>query len=66
MIWPDGNLHWLTSRARYLFDIDNQPSDLIGAAIDITELKQAEEHFIQRMQKWVEIGIASVRSCPTM
>lgn len=40
VIWPDGSLHWLTSRARYLFDIDNQPSDLIGAAIDITELKQ--------------------------
>ena len=43
VIWPDGSLHWLTSRARYLFDIDNQPSDLIGAAIDITELKQVEE-----------------------
>jgi PAS domain S-box-containing protein len=43
VIWPDGSLHWLTSRARYLFDIDNQPSDLIGAVIDITELKQVEE-----------------------
>ena len=43
VIWPDGSLHWLTSRARYLFDIDNQPGDLIGATIDITELKQAEE-----------------------
>jgi PAS domain S-box-containing protein len=42
VIWPDGSLNWLTSRARYLFDIDNQPSDLIGAAITITELKQAE------------------------
>jgi PAS domain S-box-containing protein len=43
VIWPDGSLHWLTSRARYIFAIDNQPGDLIGAVIDITELKQAEE-----------------------
>jgi PAS domain S-box-containing protein len=42
-IWPDGSLHWLMSRARYLYDSDNQPSDLIGATINITELKQAEE-----------------------
>jgi PAS domain S-box-containing protein len=43
VIWPDGSLHWLMSRARCLYDIHNQPSDLIGATINITELKQAEE-----------------------
>ncbi|HEX4715455.1 MAG TPA: PAS domain-containing protein, partial [Ktedonobacteraceae bacterium] len=43
VIWPDGSLHWLMSRARYLYDIHNQPNYLIGATINITELKQAEE-----------------------
>jgi PAS domain S-box-containing protein len=43
VIWPDGSLHWLMNRARYLSEIHNQPSALIGASIDITDLKQAEE-----------------------
>ncbi len=46
VIWPDESVHWLASRARYIFDIDNQPSDLIGATIDITELKHAEERIV--------------------
>ncbi|GHO71475.1 hypothetical protein KSC_103670 [Ktedonobacter sp. SOSP1-52] len=42
VIWPDGSLHWLTIRAQCLADVNNQPSDIIGAVIDITALKQAD------------------------
>ncbi|WP_040441641.1 PAS domain S-box protein [Ktedonobacter racemifer] len=43
MIWPDGSMHWLAARGRGRFDIQGQPTHMIGTVRDITDQKQAEE-----------------------
>jgi hypothetical protein len=42
-IWPDGSTHWLTIRAQGISDMQGRPSHIVGAVVDITNLKQAEE-----------------------
>jgi PAS domain S-box-containing protein len=43
VIWPDGSLHWVSSRGRYLFDENGQAIRLVGVVFEITARKQAEE-----------------------
>lgn len=42
IVLPDGAVRWLLSRGEVLFDAAGQPALVRGAAIDITERKQAE------------------------
>jgi PAS domain S-box-containing protein len=42
-IWPDGSTHWVLARGRYIDDLYGKSLHLLGATLDITELKQAEE-----------------------
>lgn len=42
-IWPDGSVHWLTDRARVICDEAGKPIRVVGATLDITELKHKEE-----------------------
>ncbi len=42
-IWPDGSLHWITSRGRVYTDASDQAIRMTGAVIDITERMQNEE-----------------------
>jgi PAS domain S-box-containing protein len=42
-IWPDGSLHWISSKGRAFYDSSGQPLRMIGAVLDITESKVAEE-----------------------
>jgi PAS domain S-box-containing protein len=50
-VWTDGSIHWLEARGNYLYDADNHPSRMVGALIDITERKQAE----QRLQLYADV-----------
>jgi PAS domain S-box-containing protein len=65
-IWPDGSMHWLLSRGRGIHDPHGKPIHLIGASMDITEMKQAEEALREseaRFRRFVDsniIGIALV------
>jgi PAS domain S-box-containing protein len=43
VIWPDGSVHRLSDRARGIYDIHGRPVHVVGATVDITELKQAQE-----------------------
>ncbi|MEP0870923.1 ATP-binding protein [Trichocoleus desertorum AS-A10] len=43
IIWPDGTLHWIVSRGRFLQNEISQPIRMFGTVLDITERKQAEE-----------------------
>ncbi|MGH2507776.1 MAG: PAS domain S-box protein [Ktedonobacteraceae bacterium] len=42
-IWPDGSIHWLENRAQTLYDAQEQPICLVGATIDVTDLKLLEK-----------------------
>ena len=43
VIWPDGSVHWIADRARGVFNARGRAVHMVGASIDITELKLAEE-----------------------
>jgi two-component system cell cycle sensor histidine kinase/response regulator CckA len=43
IVRPDGDIRWLYTRAKVFRDRDNRPARVIGAAMDISERKQAEE-----------------------
>jgi PAS domain S-box-containing protein len=42
IIWPDGSLHWATSRGSVIRDETGKPVRMAGITMDITERKQAE------------------------
>lgn len=43
IVWPDGSIHWLASRAQYQFGVDGEVVSVRGVVIDISSLKEAEE-----------------------
>ncbi len=43
VIWPDGSIHWIAGRGRFVYNQTGQPVRMYGAVLDITERKQAEE-----------------------
>jgi PAS domain S-box-containing protein len=46
VVWPDGSVHWLHSKARVVFDERQQARQVIGVDFDITEHKQTEERLL--------------------
>lgn len=46
IIRPDGEVRWLSERARLLYDEVGQASHLVGAVVDITERRRAEERLM--------------------
>jgi PAS domain S-box-containing protein len=43
VIWPDGSIHWLETRAHVFKDEHGKPVRIMGVNMDVTERKQAEE-----------------------
>ncbi|EDX85610.1 PAS fold family [Synechococcus sp. PCC 7335] len=43
LVWADGSIHWLISRAERVCDETGEADRLIGVSIDVTERKQAEQ-----------------------
>ena len=43
VVWPDGSLRWLHSRARVLYDDNGRPARMVGINADVTDRHQAEE-----------------------
>ncbi|GHO47159.1 PAS domain S-box protein [Ktedonospora formicarum] len=50
-IWPDGSIHWLSDRARGIADASGKVVHIVGATLDITELKQTEEQLQEAHQQ---------------
>ncbi len=46
-IWPDGTVHWLSSRGRFVLDASGVPIRAAGVMADITERKLADERIAQ-------------------
>jgi PAS domain S-box-containing protein len=46
VIWPDGSIHWLHTKAQVLGDWENKSLHMIGANLDITDRKEFEERLL--------------------
>lgn len=42
VVWPDGSVHWLFTRGRFLLDDDGTPLRVAGTVTDITDRKVVE------------------------
>jgi PAS domain S-box-containing protein len=42
VLWPDGSVHWMLSKAMVILDVGRQPERMVGVSLDITERKRAE------------------------
>ncbi len=58
VVWPDGSIHHISSRARIDHGDDDQPRRIIGVLWDITERKHAEEAF-RESQVRLDLAIRS-------
>ncbi|HEY9749942.1 MAG TPA: response regulator [Allocoleopsis sp.] len=46
--WPDGTLHWVSSRGRGDYDANGQIVRMLGISMDITERKQSEQKICEQ------------------
>ncbi len=49
--WPDGSTRWVEARGQFSYDVQGHPKQSLGAVLDITERKQAEDTLHQALQK---------------
>jgi PAS domain S-box-containing protein len=42
VVWPDGSIHWLFTRGRFLLDDEGTPLRVVGMVADITDRKLVE------------------------
>jgi PAS domain S-box-containing protein len=47
IIWPDGSLHWIDTKAVYLYDSNGVASRMLGVVMDITDHKQVEDELYE-------------------
>lgn len=47
IVWPDGALHWLQTRARAFYDNEGRPIRVVGVNVDITDIKRAEAEIVR-------------------
>ncbi len=44
VLWPDGSLRWILSKAKVILGEDGRPERMVGVSLDITERKRTEEN----------------------
>jgi PAS domain S-box-containing protein len=52
VIWPDGSVHWLETRAKVFTDGQDKPARIMGVNMDVTERKRQEEALRASEQRW--------------
>jgi PAS domain S-box-containing protein len=57
VIWPDGTIHWIESKAQVFRNEAGEPIRMVGVAIDITDRKQAQE-VLKKANEELEIRVA--------
>lgn len=65
VIWPDGSVHWLADRARGIYNVRGKALHIVGASIDITDLKQAEVQAYEADERTTDVleSITDIFAC---
>ncbi len=56
VVWPDGSVHWLETRANVFKDGHDKPVRIMGVNMDVTERKRNEEE-LRQTQKELQQGL---------
>ncbi len=51
VIWPDGSIHFLKSKAQVIRDVNGKPQRMVGVNYDITPLKQVEQELLYAKER---------------
>jgi PAS domain S-box-containing protein len=54
VIWPDGSVHWLETRAKVFKDDHGKQARIVGVNMDVTERKRVEEELRRSQQELQE------------
>lgn len=47
ILWPDGSLHWIDAKGRFVYNAAGNPIRMIGVVRDITNRKQTEQALLE-------------------
>jgi len=56
ILLADGSQRWIASRGRYYLSADGKPARMIGAVVDITDRKQAEQDLVQKRNELAHLS----------
>lgn len=56
-VWPDGAVHWVEVRARFIAGHGETPDRMVGVSSDITPRKTSEDH-LRRLNESLEAKVA--------
>ncbi len=45
LLWPDGSVHWIEARGRFIYDPHGEPVRMYGVLSDIDQRKRSEQEF---------------------
>jgi hypothetical protein len=55
ILWPDGSVHWVVSKAKTYFDAAGEASRVIGINLDVTRLREAEQARRESEQRYSDL-----------
>ncbi|MBN1236943.1 MAG: response regulator [Gammaproteobacteria bacterium] len=58
-VWPNGEVHWVQSRGRFIHDECGEPIRMSGVTLDIDRLKQAEQQATEARERLRTIAEAT-------
>lgn len=50
VIWPDGSVHWITSKGKFLYGTDGRVVRLLGVVFDVTAQKEASDKLLRELE----------------
>ncbi len=65
VIWPDGSVHWVTSKRTYLYDANGQVVRLLGIVFDMTIQKEASDELVRELEHQQAFLRAIVEQAPS-
>ena len=55
IIWPDGSVHWVVSKARMYLNAAGEAARVIGVNLDVTHLREAEQARRESEQRYSDL-----------